>query len=794
MAFRIQARTILQLGAELISSDAIAFYELIKNAFDAETKVVRIRIDCLLPHDVCNAYLDQIDETLIANYSNERAKRAAFDSLLRTIMATINDHFVIEEKASRVALRELGECQDLETFGLRLKSCNRITISDEGAGMSLTDLDEVFLTIGTRSRYKERKEALAAGSPRVILGEKGIGRLSVMRLGREVSVETTKAHDRFWNNLNIDWHIFSHESDQMLEEIDVAPRRGDRKTESDKSGTTLVISRLTSTWTRERVDDLMAEQFSRFVDPFIEDGPYKINVRFNDIAIPKVRFDQALLEAAHAELNVTFDPKGENGPRLFGRVNYRRYNRVKAFSLEGAHLLKGTKVSSLRQLQNVGPFTADLYWFNRKYIGDTAGLDATYIKKLVRSWAGGGMVYRDGFRVNPYGGPDDDWLGLDRKALASGGYKMNRNQLVGKIAISALKNPALLDQTNREGIRDSDEKTALIGLLRVAILNEFKKFLDQVEEEQSQSAAEPVSFEVIERKVTSTKLNLKKTWRTLKSQHPEIEDSPQLVFDMDEALEDLSDLLDDARTLVASYEKGKDQMVQLAGIGLMVEVVGHELNRATEHALRSLSDSRKAGSTSDFESSLDSLHSQLKTLQKRLRILDPLSISGRQVKESFDLVAWIREIIDGHEAQFSRHEIEFSVGVTGKGRQATMMVKAVKGMIVQIVENLLANSVYWLKAERVINPRFQPKITIVLDTENNVVEVTDNGPGIETARAEEVFRPFVTSKPPSEGKGLGLYIAQELAKYHGCSLSLSPKKGPNKTLNTFVLDVTQIRQ
>jgi signal transduction histidine kinase len=792
MAFRIQARTILQLGAELISSDAIAFYELIKNAFDAGTKTVRIKIDSLLPHDVCNAYLDQIDETLVAKYSSERAKQAAFDSLLRAIKATINDHFFIEEKASRVALRQLGECDDLESFGLRLKDCNRVTISDEGTGMSLADLDEIFLTIGTRSRYKERKEALASGSPRVILGEKGIGRLSVMRLGREVSIETAKANDRFWNSLTIDWNIFSHESDQMLEEIDVEPARGERKADSEQSGTTIVIYRLTSTWTRGRVDDLMAEQFSRFVDPFIEDGPYKINVRFNDIAIPKIRFDQALLEAAHAELNATFEPKGENGPRLYGKVNYRRYNRVKTFSLEGAHLLKGTKMSTLRQLQNVGPFTADLYWFNRKYIEDTAGLEAGYIKKLVRSWAGGGMVYRDGFRVNPYGGPDDDWLGLDRKALASGGYKMNRNQLVGKISISALRNPALLDQTNREGIRDSDEKTALIGLLRVAILNEFKKFLDQVEEEQS--AAEPVSFEVIERKVASTKLNLKKTWRTLKSQHPEVEDSPQLVFDMDEALEDLSDLLDDARTLVASYEKGKDQMVQLAGIGLMVEVVGHELNRATEHALRSLSDSRKAGSTADFESSLDSLHAQLKTLQKRLRILDPLSISGRQVKESFDLVAWVREIVEGHEAQFDRHDIEYSVDVTGKGRQAIMKVKAVKGMIVQIVENLLANSVYWLKAERVVNPGFQPKIVVLLDADRNVVEVTDNGPGIEAARAEEVFRPFVTSKPPSEGKGLGLYIAQELAKYHGCSLSLSPKKGPNKTLNTFVLDVTQIRQ
>ena len=792
MAFRIQARTILQLGAELISSDAIAFYELIKNAFDAGTKAVRIRIDCLLPHDVCNAYLDQIDEALVASYSNERAKRTAFDSLLKAINATISHHFFIEEKASRIAIRELGDCHDLEDFGVRLKACNRITISDEGSGMSLADLDEIFLTIGTRSRYKERKAALASGSPRVILGEKGIGRLSVMRLGREVSVDTTKANERFRSSLNIDWDIFSHDSDQMLEEIEVEPTRGEKKVETEESGTTIVISRLTSTWSRTRVDDLMAEQLSRFVDPFVENGPYKITVRFNDVAVPRIRFDHALLEAAHAELNATFDPDGGNGPRLFGRVNYRRYNRIKTFSLEGAHLLKGTKMSSLKQLKDVGPFTADLYWFNRKYIGDTAGLDATYIKKLVRSWAGGGMVYRDGFRVNPYGGPDDDWLGLDRKALASGGYKMNRNQLVGKIAISALRNPALLDQTNREGIRDSDEKTALIGLLRVAILNEFKKFLDQVEEEQS--AAEPVSFEVIERKVASTKLNLKKTWRTLKSQHPEVEDSPQLVFDMDEALEDLSDLLDDARTLVASYEKGKDQMVQLAGIGLMVEVVGHELNRATEHALRSLSDSRGAGSTADFESSLDSLHAQLKTLQKRLRVLDPLSISGRQIKETFDLIAWVREIVDGHEAQFGRHNIRYAVEVSGKGRHATMRVKAVKGMVVQIVENLLANSVYWLKAESVVDPVFDPEITVLLDTDRNVVEVTDNGPGIEAARAEEVFRPFVTSKPPSEGKGLGLYIAQELAKYHGCSLSLSPKKGPNKTLNTFVLDVTQIRQ
>src|SRR5260370_35516874 len=47
MPFKVAARTILQLGPELISSDGVAFYELIKNAFDAGTRD-GVRIDLLI--------------------------------------------------------------------------------------------------------------------------------------------------------------------------------------------------------------------------------------------------------------------------------------------------------------------------------------------------------------------------------------------------------------------------------------------------------------------------------------------------------------------------------------------------------------------------------------------------------------------------------------------------------------------------------------------------------------------------------------------------------------------------
>ena len=50
MAFRVTARTLLHLGAELISSDGIDFYELIKNAFDAGSKRVEIRVVVRIPY------------------------------------------------------------------------------------------------------------------------------------------------------------------------------------------------------------------------------------------------------------------------------------------------------------------------------------------------------------------------------------------------------------------------------------------------------------------------------------------------------------------------------------------------------------------------------------------------------------------------------------------------------------------------------------------------------------------------------------------------------------------------
>ena len=187
-----------------------------------------------------------------------------------------------------------------------------------------------------------------------------------------------------------------------------------------------------------------------------------------------------------------------------------------------------------------------------------------------------------------------------------------------------------------------------------------------------------------------------------------------------------------------------------------------------------------------IEELIPPLEAQLKTLQKRLRILDPLTTAGRQVKEGFDVVEVVQSVVRGHEAQFHRHSVRVVVQVEPEeGR--TLRVKMVKGMVVQILENLLSNSIYWLKQQCRYETSFCPVLTITVDADAREVHVHDNGPGVASDRREDIFDAFVTTKPPGEGKGLGLFISREIAMYHGASLFVADRRAPHKDrLNTFV--------
>ncbi|MBK9132455.1 MAG: ATP-binding protein [Gammaproteobacteria bacterium] len=790
--FRVSARTILQLGGELISSDGIAFYELIKNAVDAGSKKVHVEVQMQLPLYVIQKLRGIAEESGTVGKNDLKKLKA------EVTLAVSSD--APNGEALREAIAEADSFDDLLSVAL---DANSITFHDTGSGMTRADLENIYLTVGTPHRLNERK----AGTQRVILGEKGIGRLSAMRLGNRLYVTTSTAADKAWNELEIDWNDFGRDASQLLEEIEVTPYRGEAKDEPAAHGTTIRITDLNTTWSLRKLADTAASELCRFTDPFAERYRFPIHLRLNGNAVPIPRMNEILNEHAHAHVEAKLsveddedDPvailegkvqyliSGSSGNPLSGRTLTFRYENAEIESLLTKREDPDVDLDSVVRL---GPFTMRCLWFNRRLLKAVEIDDSTLdLKKAVRQWSGGLMVYRDGFRVPPYGGPDDDWLDLDRGALAAQGYKVNRAQLVGKVDISARANPELRDQTNREGLRDCPEKKALAGLLKHILEVEFRGYLKEVDEEIRDR--DRISFTAFTERLAEAEEKINNSLDELSeidNEHPDLEIGA-LSKRLQRAFSAVVEVVTEVQDTVETVEDEKARVLHLAALGLSIEKLAHELNRASKHALEALSQMEGSPNASALKRSAVL---QLQSLRKRLQNLDPLLTPARQTKQEFDLGKEIQAVLDGFQARFERHDITPKLVTKGEG---PVKVKFVRAMFIQVLENLIDNSVYWLSVgkRRKIADQAPREIRIVLDGNRNVIEASDTGPGIAPENRDRVFQPFFTLKPAGHGKGLGLYIAREIAEYHGGTLKLTDK-GLKATgrLNTFELDFSSGR-
>lgn len=782
--FKVCARTVLELGAELISSDVIAFYELIKNAFDAGSpNGAEIHFEVVLRR---NDYL---------KFRHRASDKTANVGQIKTDIDGALDASAPQHSIERFRAA-ISEAEDLESLVDALDAAyateNRIIVSDTGSGMSKQDLIDNYLVIGTASRKRQIDAALsahAAGKRHApYLGEKGIGRLSAMRLGDTLTVETAEQSDKRLNLLKIDWSAFN-DLDAMLDDIEILPERGKNKSEPAWSGTRLIIGALGADWTYDRVKYLGEHDFARLTDPFSDARRRpRIAVFWNGTRIPIAHMDHHLLAHAHAAVKGRF-AYGESGPALTCRfealdLGFEHPHEVdkrifSLYDLEGS--ITGTSRDiPISALDDLGEFEFEAYWFNRQRLGaiDSIG-SRNEVRDLQRRWSGI-LLFRDGFRVLPYGEDDDDWLALDRRALGSTGYLLNKAQFVGRVTITRLGNPFLIDQTNREGLRVCPEQQAFIGLLQLAVQYHLRDFLKDVQrryKDQPLDMSEAkTDVSKLEKRATAA---LKKIRRLAPHSTDELEELQQTFFEIKE-------FFDRAQSRIAEVESENRQMMQMAGVGLLVEVVAHELARSTENALAALESLRGRDVPDQIGGLLNSLRSEMTSVSKRLRVLDPLSVSGRQRKEIFNLGTLIDDVLSGHELQFNRHHVKLKVTMP----EDAVRIRAVKGMIIQIIENLISNSLYWLNLRSQHEPGFQPRITITLEENPLTVIYKDNGRGIAKENRDKVFRAFFSLKEKSKRRGLGLYIARECAEYHGGTLTLDGKVNRETgRLHRFILEL-----
>ena len=780
MGFTFAARTLLELGKELISSDEVALYELIKNAVDAGSPRVEIKVTVRLSH---SDYQDAVARLKEGNTPGELKDflRNAFDKCESTQTSELLD--------------ELYDCHD-DDFRANLdelyKDRNFIEVQDTGHGMSLEELSCVFLHIGTRSRRREN----IAGARH--LGDKGIGRLSTMRLGDHLTVMTARSEDRYWNLLDIDWTQFSHDDDINADAINIEPEIGDKKRKSNEHGTKIRISGLHADWGAPRFSDILQGQIARMLDPFNPGFANQLIIaRHNGNRVQVSSIPRELLRGAHAVCRVEFHMAGEI-PVLKGEINYRYRHRTRKIDAQGAEIYSLAKEPVKRRakrghaafellpvrpdgFKKLNKFNCELYWFNRRIIDAIEGLTnkADDTRREISNWSGGPMLYRYGYRILPYGDSADDWLNLDEIAFGVGGFKLNRQQVIGRVSLET-PHAFLTEQSNRQGLIDSDSFDALRRILMWVIHTELRGLINEADE-----------IETIERReaeqdyklVTSAQSRVKAALERLQGYVGDV--AADQIKDLSQSVQLLSEqsqnLVDRIEAVIEEADQEREKFVYLAGIGLMTEFIFHELERAVSYTMDVISRGTVRQTT------IESLRDQLKTLHKRIAAFDELTTEKRQRKSDFDLVELVRQMIENHNREFERH------GITVQFEHATrpFKIRAVRGMVIQILENLFVNSAYWLKEQKRFELEFQPTLTIVIDSDESTLTVEDNGPGVAQDRRERIFQPFITSKPVGQGRGLGLYIARDMANYHGWALHTDEEVGRVREgrTNMFVLEM-----
>ncbi|MFP3845918.1 sensor histidine kinase [Priestia filamentosa] len=745
--FSAMARILSHLGDQLISSSTVAILELIKNAYDAGSPSVKISID-------------QARRTLV--------------------------------------------------------------IEDMGSGMSREDIINKYLVIGTTDRLdkKERikKRMNDEQSPEsnseegeednsVPLGEKGLGRFATMKLGEKLVLFTRSKNQKNGNLLLINWNKFSYSSKSRLEDVKVRLMKVYDNDIPDSYRDSFVKIKIydikdfcnTDEWNKKKFEDFYKKNFMKYINPFQPSKGFQITLEIHTADQNFYHYTPEIIDRNFLN-QAPYKIAGKVKDNLLEANYYIRGEDEKEYSGSMPETLPELEglVESLED--QVGPFSFEFYFFNRNStrLAEIKGYEKHSEKiGMLNQYTGGIMIYRDNFRVLPYAEKGNDWLELNSSGFRTSGIRFNTLQTVGTINITALDNSNLKDQTNREGLVHNKAYENLTVTLK-SILKSFKNKIEDYYPKKTVKKG-PVETEDIHQaiKPLPSRIELIKTETRLISEQTNILNPPilnslqhinQNIMGFEQEYSELTNTVKDLDEKIKEVEIQQKRIFDLAGIGMTAETVAHEMRSYLGRMNSYLVDLQKRiPSEKEYLTTL--LHNT-KALELVVSRLDHQSVAKRRIKTKLDLASVINEICEGKLLTWNlegNDNIQIEIEHEGK-----YSIKANQGMIVQVFDNLLNNSYYWLQKYRKKVPNKQGKIKILIK-ENAMVEFSDNGMGITHGDARYIFEPFFTRKIDGEGRGLGLYIISQILSFHNSEIILLDEKNEFGNYYKFLIDFSEIQ-
>jgi signal transduction histidine kinase len=771
--FRVSARIVSQLGAELISSDDIAVYELVKNGFDAQSEHVEVQISFRASVALVRHLQEPALSVVRAKGYSAKCEGRVKAEIVRRLEQLPNSELPhafcsLGPQQIEALAQEIRASATVGDAVGALGKINSIDIIDYGQGMTKSDVERYYLTIGTTHRLREIENLESGESENLSLpsGEKGIGRLSAMRLGNELDMYTVPRTAKEASLVSIHWRQFEYQMDADLADIpvavDVKPKGEDR------SGTFISISDLNSDWTREKSEELGSNHLAKFIDPFrqIDSSATssrlrRITLKWNGESIDTLELIQNYLRGAQnwmvAKLFIDGATWILQSDYHFGEV---RSQAARSFTRR--YSIADFSGITEGDLATVGPLEILLYHFPRnrlKAIPQFATRNE--LLKWLNRWSGGLMIYRDGIRVLPYAAEGNDWLGMDGKALRGRGFRVNRIQVVGCVRISRLSNPGLIDQTNREGLRDNPSFQTFYDLIYGHIQDNFVSLLDEhLSEEkgdvQHLAAQTSREYDALQECAIDIESATKSgDWALAKSAAARLRVVVAEVGELNNAVE----------RALQEKEGNRLQILELAATGMAAESMAHDLEGVVETAITTLGEAALGSLDKRAAAAVKHIRAVHKSLLTQIKQISPGPARSRRRASILSLQEVVSETASFYHERATRHGIKIIV----PDPSTDFRVKAVSGHIRQILDNLFRNSIFWVddtrRKYRDLSDFF---IKVELDHRARRMTFSDSGVGISSDETDWVFRPFNSKR--KEGRGLGLYICKELAQFNGINL------------------------
>ncbi|MDR9469117.1 ATP-binding protein [Marinospirillum sp.] len=216
-------------------------------------------------------------------------------------------------------------------------------------------------------------------------------------------------------------------------------------------------------------------------------------------------------------------------------------------------------------------------------------------------------------------------------------------------------------------------------------------------------------------------------------------------------------------TALRSTQRELVQTAKLAVLGQLSASINHELNQPLA-ALRSYAENARTFLARNRPETADSNLEQILELTERMaEISAQLKMFSRKSGEQLVPVS-VQAACDYalrlYRNQLEQQQVEIEMDFPDQ----EVFVLADMVRLEQLLVNLLSNALHAIKASD--RKKIRLGVTYQKETGQDWVkiQVWDTGPGIAPDQFEEIFDPFVTSKEPGQGLGLGLSISNRIAQ------------------------------